>query len=241
MNEQAEIIKRKYGLKVAAQLRGEIEAINETLTIAAVDQFARDSGRILAAQIIAELQWETFPEALLFESTARDIIFPLLQVQHQNLTPYFEKAQDAENKRQGWNVKSKMAEFSKSRANGLVETMINQPYESLVSSFPATSEQFSQGMIDDSVRSNADFVYKVGYEVYVTRIAEGKACKWCRGLEGTYDYGSLTNRDDVWRRHEGCICDIQLTRKSGKKETVENYRPRTVRNRERSERIANRG
>ena len=48
MNEQAEIIKRKYGLKVAAQLRGEIEAINDTLTIAAVDQFARDSGRILA-------------------------------------------------------------------------------------------------------------------------------------------------------------------------------------------------
>lgn len=241
MNETAQLIKRKYGLKVAAQLRGEIEAINDALTIAVVDQFAKDSGRILAAEIISVLEWETFPEALLFESTARDIIFPLLEVQHQNLTPYFEKAQDAENIRQGWRIKSKMADFSKSRANGLIETMINQPYESLVSSFPATSEQFSQGMIDDSVRSNADFVYKAGYSVYVTRVAEGKACDWCRGLEGVYDYDTLTNRDEVWQRHEGCMCEIELTRKSGKKEMVENYRPRADRNRARSEMIANRG
>lgn len=241
MNETAEKIKRLYGLKVAAQLKGDIEAVNSLLTIAAVDQFARDSGRILADQIIAVLQWEDFPEALLFESTARDIIFPLLEVQHQNLTPYFEKAQDAENKRNGWRIKSKMSEFSKARANGLVETMINQSYQSLVSSFPATSEQFSQGMIDDSVRSNADFVYKVGYPVKVTRVAEGKACAWCRGLEGSYYYNDLSNSDDIWKRHEGCVCDIQITKGGGDKESLKNFRPRVARNRERSERIANRG
>lgn len=241
MNETAEKIKRLYGLKVAALLRGDIEAINKMLTIAAVDQFARDSGRLLAEQIIDVLEWEKYPEALLFESTARDIIFPLLQVQHENLTPYFEKAQDAVNKRNDWPIKSKMSEFSKSRANGLVETMINKSYESLVSSFPATSEQFSAGMIDDSVKSNADYIYKVGYPVKVTRTAEAKACEWCKNLEGSYQYNDLSNADDIWKRHEGCVCDIQITKGGGGKESLQNFRPRVSRNRERSKRIANRG
>ena len=241
MNETAEKIKRLYGIKVAAKLKKDIEDIKNSLSIAAVDQFARDSGRLLAYEIIAVLEWEKFPEALLFESVARDIIFPLLEVQHQNLTPYFEKVQDAESRKNGWNIKSQMAEFSKSRANGLVETMINKAYSSLISSFPATSEQFSQGMIDDSVKSNADYIYKVGYPVKVTRTPENKACKWCDRLAGTYDYSALTNTDDIWKRHEGCKCDIEITKGGGGKEMLQNFRSRVERNRERSARIANRG
>ena len=62
--------------------------------------------------------------------------------------------------------------------------------------------------MDDFVRENAKFRSEAGLKTTISRIAEPKACDWCRDLEGTYEYGDAP--DDIYRRHEFCRCAVTV-------------------------------
>lgn len=92
---------------------------------------------------------------------------------------------------------------------------------------------YSQAIVDQSMRKNMDANKRAGYKPTVVRKAEphgtrqriqrvranGKVyayqrtyevpCEWCKNLAGTYDYDEVKQTgEDVWRRHEGCRCTL---------------------------------
>ncbi|MEG0109236.1 MAG: hypothetical protein RR705_10370 [Lachnospiraceae bacterium] len=77
---------------------------------------------------------------------------------------------------------------------------------------------FAQGIIDDSIRENAEFQWKAGMEPQIVRVSSSKCCDWCAGVAGTYTYPDVPK--DVYRRHGNCRCKVSYDPKNGKTQNV---------------------
>ena len=72
--------------------------------------------------------------------------------------------------------------------------------------------------MDDSIRKNAEFHHKVGLSPKIVRRVVGHPCKWCKSLEGSYNYPEVPK--DVYRRHGKCRCTVDYHPGNGKKQNV---------------------
>lgn len=77
---------------------------------------------------------------------------------------------------------------------------------------------FSQSVVDDTVKANADFQYKAGLKPKIIRTEAGNCCDWCKGLAGVYAYPDVLK--DVYRRHRFCWCTVDYHPGDGKKQDV---------------------
>lgn len=76
---------------------------------------------------------------------------------------------------------------------------------------------FSQSVVDDTIKTNADFLSEAGFQEKIIRRQAGNCCKWCANLVGTYNYPDEVPKD-VWRRHRFCKCTLDhVTEKGSKK------------------------
>lgn len=74
---------------------------------------------------------------------------------------------------------------------------------------------FTQSVVDEAIKKNAKFHSDAGMKSVIKRQVKGKACDWCRGLKGTYDYPKGTP-NEVSHRHENCRCVTEYYPKHGK-------------------------
>ncbi len=78
------------------------------------------------------------------------------------------------------------------------------------------TDNFSQSIVDNAVRQNADFQWKSGLEPKIVRTAEYKCCKWCSNLEGSHRYEDVKDTgNDVFRRHNNCRCKVTYVPSKG--------------------------
>jgi hypothetical protein len=110
----------------------------------------------------------------------------------------------------GLGIKYIQPEFDSNRAYGIVEELLSNPeYTNIEASFYDQLANFSQNVVDEAIRVNAEVISGAGVRSYVVRTAEAGACPWCEDLVGIYDYDEVRfPGDDVWRRHENCRCTI---------------------------------
>lgn len=78
---------------------------------------------------------------------------------------------------------------------------------------------FSQSIVDHTIKTNADFQHKAGLHLKVIREEAGNCCDWCKSLVGTYDYPEDVPKD-VWRRHRHCRCTVDYLPGDGKRREV---------------------
>ena len=78
-----------------------------------------------------------------------------------------------------------------------------------------------QSIVDEAVRSNADFQYKAGLSPKIVRTSTGNCCEWCDKLAGTYEYSDVRKTgNNVWRRHSYCRCLVDYHPGNGKKQNA---------------------
>lgn len=112
----------------------------------------------------------------------------------------------------GATIKFQEAVFNSDRAYGIVSELANSEnfseiYEKIKNQF----SNFSESVVDDEIRSNAEVMWRSGIKTQVIRRAEATACKWCNSVAGAYDYLQVMDSgNDVWRRHVGCHCTIDF-------------------------------
>lgn len=64
-------------------------------------------------------------------------------------------------------------------------------------------------VIDDLIKTNADFHYKAGLSPKIIRKSNGSCCDWCSNLVGVYDYEDVKDTGNaVFRRHRHCDCTV---------------------------------
>ena len=107
--------------------------------------------------------------------------------------------------------------FDGNRAYGIVAELRNNPeFVNIERTFYDQLVNFSQNVVDESIRVNANVLSNAGVQSKVVRHHEVGACAWCRAVAGTYEYKDVRTMKDVWRRHENCRCTIDfITERNG--------------------------
>lgn len=159
-----------------------------------------------------------------------DLLPKSLGLDHSMVATACKQIQESMNKKAGLGIKAKEPKFDWDRVNGLISELRDHPdtFGDIEKSFWDQLVNFSQNIVDESIRDNAQLMARAGIRTLVIREPDFKACEWCRDVAGTYDYAEVKDTgNDVWRRHENCRCRIDfVTERNGGfyNEQVENYK-----------------
>ena len=152
-----------------------------------------------------------------------DLIPGTLGLNHKMVLEACNEAQKNLNKSAGVGIRPQSPKFDGNRAFGLVEAVKERG--KIGPAFYDQVTNFSQNVVDESIRENAGVQAGAGLSPKIVRTAEAHCCKWCDDLAGTYDYNEVSDTGNpIWARHDNCRCLIEYV--ADKRERVNNYRRR---------------
>ena len=150
-----------------------------------------------------------------------ELITELLKQDYEYVKEACNVAQLALNEGSNIDLKAILPDDDDDRAHSIVWESANKSLAEFKRDFPVMTDNFSQSIVDDAVRKNADFQWKSGLEPKIVRMAEYKCCEWCSKLEGTYRYEDVKDTgNDVFRRHENCRCKVTYIPSKGNAKDV---------------------
>lgn len=144
------------------------------------------------------------------EWNLEDLIPKVLGLDHRIVLSACKEVQEAMNEDAGLGIKFQEAAFDGDRAYGIVEELrSHSDFTDIEKSFYDQLVNFSQNVVDESIRTNAAMLYRAGVRSFIIRTVDYKCCPWCEAIAGSYDYDEVKDKgNDVWRRHENCRCTI---------------------------------
>jgi hypothetical protein len=207
----AKDFKKKYSSsKEISRLLVKIE--NGTASHADSYQFAQKVSDYLSYAIKKNMTGSTLPNGKLYYHIAEDVLTPLLKNNHALVTSYAKNVQTILNVKDDVPFKGVTAKINTDRIEGICSEFSRaDKFEETQQELADTIENYSLSSVDDTIKENVRFLSNLGYNEVVERHAESGACKWCRSLDGTYDYSP--NMDNtVFKRHKRCKCTIDVHR-----------------------------
>ena len=173
---------------------------------------------VLTGRVLKKYQ----PEDLA-EWDLEDLIPGTLGLNHRMVASACVEAQRNLNRKARVGIMPQVPDFDGNRAYGLVEAVRKRGEISPL--FYDQVTNFSQNVVDQAIKDNADVQSGAGLHPKIVRTAEAHCCKWCDDLAGTYDYDDVrATGDPVWARHDNCRCLIEYV--ADRRERVNNYRRR---------------
>ena len=182
-------------------------------------QFATKVGEILSSALTNNVNSSILPEGKMHYNIAERILNDTLGENHKMVSSYAKKIQETLNKEAGIGLKAVVAPIHKNRISGLVNRLSHEAIFDEVSwVFGAPIVNFSQNVVDNHIKENADFHYKSGLKPKVVRTTTGKCCDWCDKIAGVYTYPKVDK--NVFRRHDRCNCIVEYYTGDGKHQDV---------------------
>lgn len=138
---------------------------------------------------------------------AEDVLKPTLTTDYELISNAIGVIQANKNKASNISLEPQIADLDTNRIDGLINKIAS--YETLDQGEYLLKEpvvNYSQAVVDDSIRKNAKVQAKAGLTPKIRRVAESGACRWCRALEGVYEPQDAP--DNIYRRHEFCRCTV---------------------------------
>ena len=182
-----------------------------TATLTEGHTYAEHIGKSASKALQQVLTEKNLPDGRLYYNIANRTVVPLLESNQSLINEAAFEIQKIADAKVGINLNPVKPDFPKERVTGLIDKMTADGI-SLEDALIWIGEPIvnnNEAFYDDFVRENAEFRSNAGLKTKISRIAEVKACEWCRNLEGTYEYGAQP--DDIFRRHEFCRCTVTVT------------------------------
>lgn len=155
----------------------------------------------------------------MYQNIAEKVVAPLLGDDHDIVSDAAVQLQKVLNDAAGIGLKAQAAPLDTDRVQGIVRKVANAPnYDDVAWALNEPVKTFSQSVVDDTLKKNAEFQSKAGLHPRIVRRSEFKCCEWCSQMEGTYDYPDVPK--DVYRRHERCRCVVEYEPGNGKHQNV---------------------
>lgn len=209
-------------------------------TYADANEQAIEVGEILARVLANTIKPEDLPNGMMYYNIAERILDPTLKTNHQLVTAYASDVQSILNEKAGLHIKPQIPAVNQERIDGLVNRISSEPFKIGKWLLSEPIVNFSQSIVDDMVKENAEFQFEAGLQPKVIRRSVGGCCDWCDGLAGTYNY-PYDVPDDVWRRHRFCRCTVEYDPGDGKRRNVHTKKiPGSKEDREAQKRINDR-
>lgn len=186
------------------------------------NEFAIEVGEILAGSFKSNISSASLPDGRMYFNIANRIIRETLQNNYELISDISMKVQEALNKTAGIGIKPIKPKLNEDKVKGIVDIVSGKEnYDDIAYMLGDPIVNFSQSVVNDTVRENADFQYQAGLSPKIRRTSTGKCCEWCDKLAGVYDYEDVSNSgNDVFRRHERCRCLVEYEPGNGKRQNV---------------------
>ncbi len=130
------------------------------------------------------------------------------------ISGYAADVQTELNRTAGLKLKSQLPKINQNRIDGMVERLSTEEFEKIKWILDEPIKNFSQSIVDDTVRANMTFQAKAGLKPKIKRVVVGNCCDWCREIEGTYEYADAP--PNIYRRHRYCRCRVEYNPGDGK-------------------------
>lgn len=184
-----------------------------------VNDFAIELGEVLADVLGNTVTIATLPDGKMYYNIAERILNQTLKKNYQLISNFAVDVQTQLNQAAGINIKGQVPPLNQSRIDGIVERVSNEDnFDDIKWILDDPIVNFSQSIVDDAIKANAEFHAKSGLSPKITRRVAGHACEWCRNLAGTYDYYDAP--DDIYRRHQRCRCTVDYNPGDGRRQDV---------------------
>lgn len=169
---------------------------------------------------IGEVLTEVFDGHLteMHKEYIREVLNDRLKANHKLIVGKGKVAQANLNQQANIGLAVQTPELNQDRIDGIVGRLVREDFEEAKWLLDAPIVNFSQSVVDDMIKSNAELHYRAGLSPKIIRFETGKCCKWCKSLAGIYQYPAVPK--DVYRRHERCRCTVEFTPKKGVKQDV---------------------
>ena len=183
------------------------------------NQYAIEIGEILSKALGASLTNEMLPDGKMYYNIAQRVLTDVLGRNYELVSDYAEQVQENLNSEAKIGLAAQVPELNQDRIDGLVNRLASEEsFDDVKWLLVDPIVIFSQSIVDDSIRKNAEFHHKVGLSPKIVRRVVGHPCKWCKSLEGSYNYPEVPK--DVYRRHGKCRCTVDYHPGNGKKQNV---------------------
>lgn len=198
--------------------------------------YAVGTGESLAGAFQAQITEEDLPNGQMYYNIAERVVKPPLIHNHQLIARYTEIAQQQLNDQAGVRIRPRRPSLNTDRIDGLIDRLTEgDGYETVKWLLQAPVVNYSQSIVDDAIKENADFHHKSGLRPKIIRHVNPGACDWCRALAGTYDYKTAPR--DVYRRHNHCTCKTEYDPGDGKIKNIWSKQDRSPSDEEKQARI----
>lgn len=191
---------------------------NDEATYKEANEYAIELGQILAETYKENIKSDELPNGRMYYNIGDKTITPTMKNNYELISEYSKDVQTLINKKAGLGLNGIKAPLNKDRIHGIVQRLADEEdYEKTKWILNENMVNFSQSIVDDTVRKNAESHFKLGLEPKIYRESSGKCCKWCSKLDGTYNYFEVKNAgNDVFRRHRNCRCTVEYVPGGGK-------------------------
>lgn len=218
----SEEIKKAFGQRIRGSkiIREKLRSLeNKELSYRDANEFAIELGKILADTFKDKVKTEDLPDGKMYYNIAKRLIEPNM-VRNYDLAGDFARTVQAKlNREAGISIVAQKADLNQDRIDKLVDKISS--YDTFDKGKWLLDEpiiNFTQAVVDATIRKNADFHYKAGLRPKIIRKEHGHCCAWCKEIVGVYAYPDVP--EDVYRRHRHCRCTVDYYPGHGKKQDV---------------------
>lgn len=201
------------------------------------NEFAYECGKILAEVFKGNISPEDLPDGKMYYNIADRVLNDTLGRNYKLISDYSADVQTSLNKSSGLRIKGVKPPKNQDRINGLIEKVQEKTYEETKWVLQEPIINFSQSIVDDTIKTNVDFHNKLGLRPKIVRKMNGKCCDWCKEVEGEYEYPNVPK--DVFRRHRFCRCTVEYEPGNGKRQNVHTKKWQDIDNDEKIEKRKN--
>lgn len=200
---------------------------NGTVDYADANEFSIRLGEILSEALRKFITADTLPEGRMWYNIASRIMEPTLTTNYSLISQVCRYAQEAVNKKSGLSLQAITPALNQNKIDGFIDKLSSDEFENVQWMLGEPVVNYSQSVVDDSIRENAEFHAQSGLSPKLIRklganetrtAVRGKSrirynipCKWCESLAGEWDYNNMPDfvYDNIYRRHEYCRCTVE--------------------------------
>nr|DAM87453.1 MAG TPA: hypothetical protein [Caudoviricetes sp.] len=188
-------------------------------TYRTANEFAIEIGEILSKALGASLSADKLPDGKMYYNIAQRLLTDVLGRNYELVSGYASDVQKNLNSEAKIGLTTQVPELNQDRIDGLVNRLASEEsFDDVKWLLDDPIVNFSQSIVDDSIRKNVEFHHKVGLSPKIVRRVVGHPCKWCKSLEGSYNYPEVPK--NIYRRHGNCQCIVDYHPGNGKKQNV---------------------
>lgn len=188
-------------------------------TYKTANEFAIEIGDILSKALGASLSTDKLPDGKMYYNIAQRLLTDVLGRNYELVSGYTSDVQKNLNQEAKIGLKVQVPELNLDRIAGIVNRFSSEEnFEDVSWLLGEPIVNFTQSIIDDSIKKNAEFHHQSGLQPEIIRKSYFHCCEWCQEVQGNYKYPRVPK--DVYRRHQHCRCIVDYDPKSGKTQNV---------------------